>query len=397
MPGTSIIIPVVVPAGGIAAATQSIVNGIVSGAFTYTSVGCQVAAPFATTAATQTVPWSFSGGTLILYNNAAVIALGGAIPIQMTNTTPSSIAALVAPATYGGTINIPIPYGYNPNFEPGYVKRKQLYNINPVLRNGIIQADPTFREIEVFIPLHMIFGYCRYYDRVTSQVSFQIKLLRDNTLNLVMGQTGYDAALVLKSISLELHEVKPTDELRVKLNREIESPIEVGYLGTRAMKFPITSVSINVYLPQFFCTNFMFIIFKDETITQTSQTNSTLLTHANVQNLQIQIGTIQYPFLPQQEDFGSNKFSNFYERFKEVCISLTGECTMSMKEYRDLYPIFAFDLRAQTTKIRNEIVPMTIMGLRNTNTPSSLTMYVYALQEQYYKSEYIKNLISPLS
>jgi hypothetical protein len=397
VPGTNIVIAVIVPAGGIAAATQTIANGVVSGALTYTSVGCQVAAPFAV-AANTTATWSYTGGIFTLQNTtAAAIAAGAAIPIIMSNTTSTTLAALVAGSTYGGTINSPLPYGYNPTYEPGYLKRKQLYNINPVMRNGIIQADPTFREIEVFIPLHVIFGYCRDYDRVTSQVSFQIKLLRDTSLNYVFGQTGFDGALILKSCMLELQEVIPNDELRVKLNREIESPIEVGFLGVKALQFQIPSAQINQYLPQFFRSDFMFIIFKDATINQSSQTNSTLLTHANMQSLQILLDGELYPYLPQMEDFGSNKFSNFYERFKEVCIAMTGECNMSSKEYRDLYPIFAFDLRAQSGKIKNQVVPMTILGTRNSNTPSTVNMYVYGFMEQFYKAEYIKNLISPIS
>ena len=397
IPGTYVIIPVIVPAGGIAAATQTIVNGVVSGALTYTSVGCQVASP-AAVAANSVYNMSFSGGTIVLQNTtAAGIAIAAAIPIQMTNTTGSAIAGLVGAATYGGTINFPLPYGYNPNFEPGYLKRKQLYNTSLVLRNGVMQAEPTYREIEVFIPLHLLFGYCRDYDRVTSQVSVQIKLLRDTSLNYVFGQPGFDAAIILKSIILELQEVVPNDELRVKLNREIESPIEVSFLGTRSLQFNITSTSITQLLPQYFRTDFLFLIFKDATITQSSQSNSTLLTHANMQNLQIQLDGEMYPYLPQMEDFGSNKYANFYERFKEVCIALCGECSMSMKEYRDLYPIFAFDLRAQTTKIKNQVVNMMIIGNRNINTPSNINMYVYGFMEQYYKAEYIKNLISPVS
>jgi hypothetical protein len=116
-----------------------------------------------------------------------------------------------------------------------------------------------------------------------------------------------------------------------------------------------------------------------------------------MQSLQIQLDGELYPYIPQMEDFGSNKFSNFYERFKEVCFAMTGECSMTMKEYRDLYPIFAFDLRAQTTKVKNSVVPMNIIGTRNVNTPSSLNMFVYGFMEQYYKAEYIKNLISVIS
>jgi hypothetical protein len=286
----------------------------------------------------------------------------------------------------------------NFNFEPAFLRRKTFYNLYPIYRNGTLVTEPPYlyREVEVFIPLHLIFGFCRDYDRITYQVSFQIEMQRDTSINPMFGGTGTDGYIVLKSMNLELDALEPNDEIKVRLNRELETPVEVAFLATGGLSFSETSASINRLVNNWFRPDFMIIVFKDTTIVSSSTTNSIVNTHANMQSLQILIGGELYPNTPQLADFPSNKFAYFYERFKQVCIALTGECSMTVKEYL-ISPVFAFDLRAQDMQIKNTIIPITIQGTRNVNVPTSVNMYVYTFYERYYKAEFLKNLITPAS
>ena len=72
-------------------------------------------------------------------------------------------------------------------------------------------------------------------------------------------------------------------------------------------------------------------------------------------------------------------------------MKVSGECSMSFKQYRDLYPIFAFDLTAQTMKVRNAKVQFTVIGTRNSNTPTNLNMYTVVLFEKFYEANYLAN------
>ena len=64
---------------------------------------------------------------------------------------------------------------------------------------------------------------------------------------------------------------------------------------------------------------------------------------------------------------------------------------MTYKQFRDLYPIVAFDLTAQTMKVRNTKVTFSVVGNRNSNTPLTLNMYIIVLFEKFYEANYLEN------
>lgn len=54
------------------------------------------------------------------------------------------------------------------------------------------------------------------------------------------------------------------------------------------------------------------------------------------------------PRYSQQGHFTNNKFLDFYTAFADVTLSITGlPLKMSIKDFKELYTIFAFDTRAQ--------------------------------------------------
>ena len=63
----------------------------------------------------------------------------------------------------------------------GYKKRLRYYNYN------VPNAD-TYRYVNIFVPLHSIFGFCKHYTRVTRNIPFDITLVRIcNVNNLFYG------------------------------------------------------------------------------------------------------------------------------------------------------------------------------------------------------------------
>ena len=140
--------------------------------------------------------------------------------------------------------------------------------------------------------------------------------------------------------------------------------------------------------------DYVFIIFKEKNQSTSSQSNSTLNSNADIQYLQISLGGELYPNIAQQANWGNNFINQFYEQYKECVIKLTGECSMSLKEYRDLYPTFAFDLTAQAIKVKNLSTQVNVLGKRNSGNVD-LQMYVIVLYERFYSAQYLRNEILP--
>src|SRR5438552_8537294 len=54
-------------------------------------------------------------------------------------------------------------------------------------------------------------------------------------------------------------------------------------------------------------------------VTDTIGFNRSLFTHANVTNMQINLGSETYPFLPLDIDFRNNKYSRPFMMFRQFC------------------------------------------------------------------------------
>lgn len=64
-------------------------------------------------------------------------------------------------------------------------------------------------------------------------------------------------------------------------------------------------------------------------------------------NLYARFLSNRYPYLGQNAKFATNQFAKFYGQFAEVAKSLGHSTGLSMKEFRDLYTIFAINLSSQ--------------------------------------------------
>ena len=152
----------------------------------------------------------------------------------------------------------------------------------------------------------------------------------------------------------------------------------------KPLLYTIKHKHINIFLGQSYFPDFIFITFKGA--------NSSLLTHDNMESLQLLVGGEFHSYL-KKEDISSNKYANIHEAFKEVCITLTGKCTLLTEETQLPHEIFAFDLREYTKEIVGNLAPIAILGAQNTIPKSNINMHVYKFQEEYFKVGYIKDII----
>ena len=112
----------------------------------------------------------------------------------------------------------------NADFNPGYERRRQLFNYT-VAGGG----NDSVRNVECFIRLSDIFGFCEGFTKLLKFVSFEIELTRKAAgeyQDCVFGAAptgisfGNTDNTGLLHIQLEIEQIIPSDEISIMLDIE---------------------------------------------------------------------------------------------------------------------------------------------------------------------------------
>ena len=105
---------------------------------------------------------------------------------------------------------------------------------------------------------------------------------------------------------------------------------------------------------------YLFVVIKPHA-NDTAQTNYQRCCHANISTITARYCLNTYPLLPQSADWSRNQYSRFYKKFIMVNKSLgNSNPGLSMKEFRDLYTIYALALSAQAVASKTNQLTITI-------------------------------------
>ena len=246
----------------------------------------------------------------------------------------------------------------------GFNMRKALYKYD-------VAGDGDYREYQAFVPLHSIFGFCLDYNRVLRNMPIKIILNRNtNYQNCVFGANHTNVVFKLTEITLQIEQLIPSDEALVSINDFIAKTPKIDisfrakacdfftvHAGTK-IKIPLGSVYSN---PRYF-----IIVCKDPAKDKECNQNFGKLENGNIKKIKVTFGAHEYPNTAQDANFKLNKFTNFYFPLVNICRELyRHECPISVKDFKDLYTIFAIDTSAQPETGKNEVVDIKIEIERN--------------------------------
>jgi len=301
----------------------------------------------------------------------------------------------------------------NSAFNSGFKKRLEAYNYD-------VAGDDIVREVEVFVPLSCIFGFCEDYDKLIKFLSFDINLHRFSSAEytkcvygaegtaIVFGQEGETTGL--KSMILEIEQVFPVPILSVELDKiYTQENLEIGFLQREGRIYPVNDAqTYEVNMTKKSIPRFLFAIFhgKSGNASQlTALSNYQLFRNVDLKYIQCNVDNQIYPNIQQNAEFKKNIFSKFYQEYLTVCRKLAGDGSMSFSEYKDLYPIFAVDMTNQKEKLNNTSINFSISISRNTveanddafNLPKNVDMYVLALNEVKYSMDVMHQTLKRLA
>ena len=239
------------------------------------------------------------------------------------------------------------------------VRRHYIFNSNPV-------GTFSFR-----IPLKHIFGFCEDYDKIVYGLKHNLTLTRNNN-NDAIYRSANDAAgaamvpgrVVLTKISWFMPHVTPADQYKMELYKIIEKKekIPVGYRMLQCDSALITqnstdfswrlSVKSSPEVPRY-----IIVGFQDGKSNNQEQ-NPSIFDNVSVDNIYAMLNSTRYPTADYNIDFDENKFSRVYGdavefKYKFFNVDeLISNPNFTPLEFKDLYPLFLFDVSKQSEKLK---------------------------------------------
>lgn len=241
-------------------------------------------------------------------------------------------------------------------------------------------------NFSAFIPLKHIFGFCENYNKVIYGVKHTLVLRRGYNSNALFKNDDQntpvdDGKLKIDKLIWKMPCYKLSDEYQIRMLRQIQSKtsINIAYLnrqleqtvvnkGQKFLDWTLTPSS-GVQRPR-------YIILAFQTGKDTNQvSNNGLFDHCDLRNAYVQLNNERYPEHNLQLNFTGNVYATAYKMLRDYISH--ENCAIEYKDYKDLHPIFVFDVRRQNEQIKNTTIDVKIKAEFGTNIPDNT--YAYAL------------------
>ena len=262
-------------------------------------------------------------------------------------------------------------------------------------RNYIInmpEGDDNKGKFNFKIPLKHFFGFCEDYRKILYGMQQRLTLTRtgdDNAIlkgNAAAGGAAANGKVKLTKVSWFMPHVIPSDAYRLQLDKIIEKKekIPVGYRMLQCDNLPVpTGFSTFVWrlgvksspdIPR-------FIIVGFQTNKNNLQTeNPAIFNNCNVRNIYVTLNAKRYPDTDYENDFTVNKFSRIYadaalfrKKFYNMD-ELVSNHNINPVDYKNLYPLFLFDVTKQSEKLKTSVSDIHIKASFNNNNPPANTI-----------------------
>ena len=264
-----------------------------------------------------------------------------------------------------------------------------------IITNSQPRGSFSFR-----IPLKHIFGFCGDYDKVVYGLKHNLTLTRNDDneaiyrgANNAAGNPLVAGKIVLSKISWFMPHVTPADKDKMELYKIIErkEKIPVGYrmIQCDSASIPqMTSFSWRLSVkssPEVPC----FIIFGFQAGKSGDQEqNPSIFDNVNVSNIYAMLNSVRYPTTDYNISFLAQKFSRVYGDVSEFRAKffnmdeLVSNPNITPSDYRELYPLFLFDVSKQSEKLKYSTTDIQIKMHFTANVPANTQAYAVIISDR---------------
>ena len=244
------------------------------------------------------------------------------------------------------------------------------------------------------IPLKHIFGFCEDYDKVVYGFKHKLTLTRNNDNDAIFKDGGIDhGKITLSKISCFMPHVTPADKDKMELYKIIErkEKLPVGYRMIQCDSAAIpqtTSFSWRLSVKSSPEVRHFIIVGFQTGKSNDQDENPSIFNKLNVNNIYTMLNSTRYPTTYYNVSFPETKFSRVYGDDSEFRTKfynmdeLVSNLNITPSDYRNLYPLFLFDVSKQSEKIKYSTTDIQIKMHFNENVPANTTAYAVLISDR---------------
>ena len=263
-----------------------------------------------------------------------------------------------------------------------------------IRQNCIIQKPNPKGAFSFRIPLKHIFGFCEDYNKIIYGMKQTLTLTRDNDNNAIFRLNGVDAGKVtLNNISWYMPKVTPTDKERMEIFKIIRNKekLPVAYRTIQCATAQITqtpefnwklSAKTSPEVPRF------IVVCFQTGKNNNQEANPAVFDHVNVKGIHCMLNSVRYPKVDYKISFPRFQFSRAYGdaalfRTKFFNMNeLISNPNFTPTEYKELYPLFVFDVLKQSDRLKYSTTDILINIDFEPNPPANTIAYAVLLSDR---------------
>ena len=245
-------------------------------------------------------------------------------------------------------------------------------------RNYIINMPASRGHFCFKIPLKHFLGFCEDYKKILYGMQQRLTLTRTSDDNAIFRANGVDVGKVdIKRIKWFMPHVIPSDAYRLQLDKIIEKKekIPVGYRMLQCDNTSITGTNFTWRLgvksspdiPRFIIVGFQIERNNNQ------EANPARFDNCDIGNIYVTLNAKRYPDTDYDINFNDNRFcriygdsSTFRKKFYNMD-ELVSNHNINPVDYKNLYPIFVFDVTKQSEKLKTAVSDIHVKMRFNTN------------------------------
>ena len=272
---------------------------------------------------------------------------------------------------------------------------------NPQNRGFWMRHQHLFNHVEenkgtfsFRIPLKHIFGFCEDYDKVVYGFKHTLSLTRTHEHDAIYRANNVGRGkITLSKIAWFVPHVIPADKDKMELYKIIErkEKVSVGYRMIQCTNISVPqntsfswrlSVKSSPEMPRFIIVGFQTERNNDQ------EKNNAQFNNLNIKNIYVMLNSNRYPILDYNLHFPSQKIGRAYgdvaefrSKFFNINELISNPC-ISVHEYKNLYPLFLFDVSKQSERLKYSTTDIQVKVEFNANPDPGTEGYAVIISDR---------------
>lgn len=268
-------------------------------------------------------------------------------------------------------------------------------NIGFKMRHNHLIKKPNPKGTFSFcIPLNHIFGFCEDYNKIVYGMTQTLTLTRTDDDDAIFRLAAVDAGKVtLDKVSWFMPHILPADAQKFELYKEIESKskLPVAYRMRQCDSITVPqstsftwrlTVKSSAERPQYVIVGFQTGKSGNQ------EKNPSLFDNVNLRNMYVTLNSTRYPAVDYNISFPKHQFSRVFRdaaRFRTKFYNmdkLISNSNISPSDYKELYPLFVFDVSKQSDRLKTTVTDIQIKANFNQNVPIHTEAYAVVISDK---------------